>query len=92
MIQPLLTEEAKKDPEKVYQIGYILYIEGDMPYRAIEAYLHGLGYPLLRKMHQKVVEKTLESKSRPSLTGLPGGGYSEGVALPVPGRPSKFLR
>ena len=70
-------------------MGYILYIEGNMSYEAIETYLWGLEYPVSRRTLQRVVDKTLKGKARSSLPGLRGGGYSEGVVLPTKGRPPK---
>ena len=90
-IKPLLTEEAKESPAMRYKMAYILAIEGDMACIAIETYLGGLGgYPVSRKTVKKVVENTLQKKARPSLPGIPGGGYSMNVVLPSNGRPSKF--
>ena len=36
IIQPLLLEEAKKIPEKIFRIGYLLYVKKYMSYTAIE--------------------------------------------------------
>ena len=89
-IKPLLTEEAKESRAMRYKMAYILAIEENMAHIAIVAYLGGLGYPVSRKTVKKVVENTLQKKARPSLPGIPGGGYSINVVLPPKGRRSTF--
>ena len=46
----------------MYKMAYILAIEGDMAYVAIESYLRARGYAVSRKTIKNVAEKTLEKK------------------------------
>ena len=77
---------AKGNPKKTYMIKYIVHIEGNISYAAIEGYLRGLGYNVARRTLRKVVDKTLENKALRSPPSIRDGGHSQDVVLPKNGR------